>query len=54
MSNEQMLQWGEEAMKNGEIVGRKVTGYAKNGLKFEGYIDEATGEITNFSPTLND
>ncbi|MBU8707421.1 T7SS effector LXG polymorphic toxin [Bacillus subtilis] len=54
VSNEQMLQWGEEAMKNGEVVGRKVTGYAKNGLKFEGYIDEATGEITNFFPTLND
>ncbi|MEC1431538.1 T7SS effector LXG polymorphic toxin [Bacillus subtilis] len=54
ISNEQMLQWGEEAMKNGEAVGRKVTGYAKNGLKFEGYIDEATGEITNFFPTLND
>ncbi|MGX8233656.1 T7SS effector LXG polymorphic toxin [Bacillus subtilis] len=54
ISNEQMLQWGEEAMKNGEVVGRKVTGYAKNGLKFEGYIDEATGEITNFFPTLND
>ncbi|MEC1752061.1 T7SS effector LXG polymorphic toxin [Bacillus mojavensis] len=54
ISNEQMLQWGEEAMKNGELVGRKVTGYAKNGLKFEGYIDEATGEITNFFPTLND
>ncbi|WP_368650699.1 T7SS effector LXG polymorphic toxin [Bacillus inaquosorum] len=54
ISNEQMLQWGEEAMKNGEVVGRKITGYAKNGLKFEGYIDEATGEITNFFPTLND
>ncbi|PHI44727.1 hypothetical protein B9T64_21400 [Bacillus halotolerans] len=54
ISNEQMLQWGEEAMKNGEVVGRKVTGYAKNGLKFEGYIDEATEEITNFFPTLND
>ncbi|KYD00426.1 T7SS effector LXG polymorphic toxin [Bacillus atrophaeus] len=54
ISNEQMLQWGEKAMKNGEVVGRKVTGYAKNGLKFEGYIDEATGEITNFFPTLND
>ncbi|MFI8623182.1 CdiA family toxin C-terminal domain-containing protein [Bacillus altitudinis] len=52
ISDKKMLQWGEEAMKNGKIEGRKITGTSKNGLKFEGYIDEATGEITNFFPTL--
>lgn len=54
ISNEQMLKWGEEAMKNGEVVGRKITGTSQNGLKFQGYIDEATGEVTNFFPILND
>ncbi|MBX9967085.1 T7SS effector LXG polymorphic toxin [Priestia aryabhattai] len=54
ISDEQILKWGEEAMKNGEIVGRKITGISKNGVKFEGYIDETTGKITNFFPTLND
>lgn len=52
--DEQILKCGEEAMKNGEIVGRKITGIYKNGVKFEGYIDETTGKITNFFPTLND
>ncbi|WP_310888084.1 CdiA family toxin C-terminal domain-containing protein [Priestia megaterium] len=51
ISDEQILKWGEEAMKNGEIVGRKITGISKNGVKFEGYIDETTGKITNFFPT---
>ncbi|MBD8025678.1 EndoU domain-containing protein [Ureibacillus sp. Re31] len=53
ISDDQMLKWGEEAMKNGEVVGRKITGTSQNGLKFEGYIDETTGEVTNFFPTLN-
>lgn len=48
-----MVKWGEEAMKNGEVVGRKITGTSLNGLKFQGYIDEATGEVTNFFPILN-
>lgn len=39
-------------MKSGKIEGRKITGTSKNGLKFEGYIDETTGEIKNFFPTL--
>ncbi|HZG76703.1 MAG TPA: RHS repeat-associated core domain-containing protein [Paenibacillus sp.] len=50
ISNEQMLQWGQEAMKKGIINGRIVTGTASNGLKFQGYIEN--GEITNFFPTL--
>ena len=52
ISNEQMIQWGKEAMEAGTIVGRKISGYASNGLKFEGYIDLTTQEITNFYPVL--
>ncbi|MCS0670734.1 T7SS effector LXG polymorphic toxin [Cytobacillus firmus] len=54
ISDDLMLKWGEEAMTNGEVVGRKITGTSQNGLKFEGYIDETTGEVTNFFPTLNE
>lgn len=53
ISNEQMINWGKEAMANGTINGRVVTGQASNGLKFQGFIDEATGEITNFYPALD-
>ncbi len=49
ISDKKMLQW---AMKSGKIEGRKITGTSKNGLKFEGYMDETTGEIKNFFPTL--
>lgn len=52
ISNETMIQWGKEAMQNGTKNGRIIDGYAENGLKFRGYIDEATGEITNFFPVL--
>lgn len=52
ISNEQMIQWGKEAMESGTIEGRKISGYASNGLKFEGYIDLSTEEITNFYPVL--
>ena len=48
ISNEQMIQWGKEAMESGTIAERKISGYASNGLKFEGYIDLTTQEITNF------
>ena len=41
-------------MKNSRIINeREIEGYANNGLKFKGYIDGETGEITNFFPTLN-
>nr|WP_301290465.1 RHS repeat-associated core domain-containing protein [Paenibacillus sp. 1781tsa1] len=50
ISNEQMVQWGQEAMANGTVNGRIITGTSSNGLKFQGYIDN--GEITNFFPTL--
>lgn len=57
ISNETIIKWGKEAMeegiKNNRITnGREIDGYAKNGLKFKGYIDEETKEITNFFPTL--
>lgn len=52
ISNEQMINWGKEAMANGTKNGRVFTGQASNGLKFQRFIDEATGEITNFYPTL--
>ncbi|MFF5396227.1 PrsW family glutamic-type intramembrane protease [Peribacillus butanolivorans] len=52
ISDEQMLKWGEEAMKKGEIVGREKVGVASNGLKFRGFVDDS-GKITNFFPTLD-
>lgn len=52
ISNEQMIQWGKEAMESGVVNGRRIEGYASNGLKFEGFIDLTTDEITNFYPVL--
>lgn len=52
ISDKQILKWGEEAMKNGKIVGREVTGVSPNGLQFRGFINES-GEISNFFPTLD-
>ena len=40
-------------MQNSVSVGnnvRTITGTAKNGMRFQGYIDTTTGEITNFHP----
>jgi hypothetical protein len=48
----QMINWGKEAMANGTVNGRIITGQASNGLKFQGYIDNVTGDITNFFPIL--
>ncbi|GFH42074.1 hypothetical protein Hs30E_06250 [Lactococcus hodotermopsidis] len=51
ISDEQMYQWGQEAMKNGKISGANgeyIDGVASNGLKFRGYIRD--GKITNFYP----
>jgi hypothetical protein len=51
-----IIQWGKEAMEQGLDAGnmsaRKITGFASNGLKFQGYLDQ-DGYITNFFPTLN-
>ena len=40
-----------EAMKNNRVNGRVIQGYANNGLKFRGFINES-GEISNFYPYL--
>lgn len=41
-------------MRNGMIKGRTIMGYSLNGLKFEGYINEKTGEATNFYLNLKE
>lgn len=51
-SDQQMIQWGKEAMGNGEIIGREINGTASNGLNFRGYLNDQ-GEITNFFPTMD-
>ncbi|MGC5775812.1 WXG100 family type VII secretion target [Paenibacillus pabuli] len=51
ISNEQMIVWGKEAMENGVINVRLVTGYSSNGLRFTGYLDDS-GNITNFHPSF--
>ncbi|MEI2281723.1 WXG100 family type VII secretion target [Paenibacillus polysaccharolyticus] len=53
ISNEQMIQWGKEAMASGEIVVREIRGTASNGLKFTGYLNES-GKVTNFFPTISE
>lgn len=52
ISDEEILKWGEEAMKNGKVINREITGVSSNGLQFRGFINES-GEITNFFPTLD-
>ena len=53
ISDEQMLQWGKEAMKNADCIEQRyISGTASNGLRFEGYIDIKTNTITNFHPVL--
>lgn len=57
ISDEQMLQWGKEALRkaieNNEIInGRIVEGVSDNGLKFRGFLDNK-GEITNFFPLID-
>ena len=56
-SDEQMLEWGREAMreakKNNRIDGGYIyTGQASNGMWFVGYINLQTGEITNYHPII--
>ncbi|WP_339219128.1 CdiA family toxin C-terminal domain-containing protein [Paenibacillus sp. FSL H8-0332] len=53
ISNDQIIQWGKEAMMNGEVVGREIRGTASNGLKFTGYLNE-NGKVTNFFPNLSE
>ena len=55
-ADEEIQHWGWEAMAEGisagRIMGRKITGYSNNGVKFFGWISKETGKITNFYPTL--
>lgn len=51
ISDDMMYQWGQEAMRSGTKEGKKITGYAKNGLRFRGYLDES-GNIKNFYPMI--
>ena len=51
-STDEIYKLGIEAMQSGTVNGNIVEGFASNGLKFTGYIDSVTGEITNFFPTL--
>ena len=52
ITDSQMLEWGKEAMEAGTIQGRNIFGYSSNGIRFEGYVDQVTGEITNFYPVV--
>lgn len=56
-SNMQMAEWGQEAMREAKQAGRKFglkyIGRASNGMWFVGFMDPATGEISNYFPTLN-
>ncbi|GHU36699.1 hypothetical protein FACS1894192_03880 [Bacilli bacterium] len=56
VSDKQIYEWGQEAMKNGKIITKPngeqiIEGYASNGLKFKGFIRE--NKITNFYPEIN-
>ena len=60
VSDSDIIQWANEAFNNpgrktgGQgISGLKIGGQASNGLWFEGYINEATGEIKVFYPTID-
>ncbi|MBL1223826.1 EndoU domain-containing protein [Enterococcus sp. BWR-S5] len=50
-SNDQIYQWGSEAMQSGTINGRIVKG-SSNDIGFTGYLDAVTGELTNFHPSM--
>ncbi|AZK49063.1 hypothetical protein EIM92_15115 [Paenibacillus lentus] len=50
-SDQQIYQWGLEAMKNGYLNGYLICGEASNGMKFVGYF--RNGEITNFHPVTS-
>ncbi|ABR34787.1 CdiA family toxin C-terminal domain-containing protein [Clostridium beijerinckii] len=50
-SDEQMYQWGLEAMENGYLDGYLICGEASNGMKFMGYF--RNGEVTNFHPVTS-
>ena len=55
-SDEQMAEWGREAMreakKNGRITSKRFQGQASNGMWFQGFYDEETSRITNYYPII--
>ena len=59
-SDEQMLEWGREAMREAKESGKIGTeqrffeGQASNGMWFQGYINFETGEITNYHPIIKE
>ncbi|MDS0527133.1 CdiA family toxin C-terminal domain-containing protein [Clostridium sp. SHJSY1] len=50
-TDEEMYEWGKEAMKNGYMHGYLILGEASNGMKFMGYF--RNGEVTNFFPVTS-
>ena len=54
-SDQQIIQWGKDAMQEAisanRVTGRVVIGYAPNGMRFTGYIED--GKITNFFPSFD-
>ena len=56
-TDEQIAEWGREAMRGAKRAGRKngprYKGKASNGMEFVGYIDPATGEFKNYFPVLD-
>ncbi|MGL4248325.1 MAG: CdiA family toxin C-terminal domain-containing protein, partial [Lactococcus garvieae] len=55
ISDDVMYQWGQEAMRSGvkNKEGTQITGKAKNGLKFVGYLDK-NENIKNFHPVIDE
>lgn len=54
ITDTQIAKWGREAMQNGVVnqATGEVIGYASNGLKFIGYLDN-NGTVKNFYPVLD-
>jgi hypothetical protein len=62
ISDADMFRWGKEAMEEGLNSARTfvqkdgiivINGEALNGLKFKGFVDPSTGNITNFHPVID-
>ncbi len=62
ISSDEIVRLGKEAMEDGinslrikdlnQANVQKVQGISSNGLKFEGFLNKETGEITNFYPVV--
>lgn len=61
ITDAKMIEYGKEAMQEGLNAGRTfsqstnviIKGESSNGIKFFGYQNPTTGEITNFHPVIN-